>query len=68
MKRINPSERTSTSANVAFPGLFHTWGEQVIAGIGWELACRAVELVGDVAGRCIGSDQAANSALRVAGV
>lgn len=38
---------TTTSANVAFPGLFHAWGEQVIAGIGWELVCRAVELGGD---------------------
>lgn len=38
---------TTTSANVAFPGLFHAWGEQVIAGIGWELVCRAVELSGD---------------------
>lgn len=38
---------TTTAANVAFPGLFHAWGEQVIAGIGWELVCRAVELSGD---------------------
>lgn len=38
---------TTTSANVAFRGLFHAWGEQVIAGIGWELVCRAVELGGD---------------------
>lgn len=38
---------TTTSANVAFPGLFHAWGEQVIAGMGWELVCRAVELSGD---------------------
>ena len=28
---------TMTVAGVAFPGLFHAWGRQVIAGIGWEL-------------------------------
>jgi hypothetical protein len=38
---------TTTSANIALPGLFHAWGEQVIAGIGWDLVCRAVELAGD---------------------
>ncbi|WP_405686490.1 FAD-dependent oxidoreductase [Streptomyces sp. NBC_00057] len=38
---------TTTSANVAFPGLFHAWGEQVIGGIGWELVCRTVELSGE---------------------
>ena len=27
---------TMTSAAVNFPGLFHAWGRQVIAGIGWE--------------------------------
>ncbi len=27
---------------VNFPGLFHAWGRQVIAGIGWELVTRAV--------------------------
>ncbi len=27
---------------VNFPGLFHAWGKQVIAGIGWELVERAV--------------------------
>lgn len=27
---------------VNFPGLFHAWGQQVIAGIGWELVSRSV--------------------------
>lgn len=35
---------TTTVGGVAYPGLFHAWGKQVIAGIGWELVCRAVEL------------------------
>jgi len=34
---------TTTSAGVNFPGLFHAWGQQVIAGIGWELVERCVE-------------------------
>lgn len=38
---------TTTYANIAFPGLFHAWGKQVIAGIGWDLVCRAVELSGE---------------------
>ena len=33
---------TATSAGVNFPGLFHAWGRQVIAGIGWEIVCKAV--------------------------
>src|SRR5688500_6385841 len=28
---------TTTTGGVDFPGLFHAWGRQVIAGIGWEL-------------------------------
>jgi hypothetical protein len=35
---------TTTTGGVAFPGLFAAWGKQVIAGIGWELVQRAVEL------------------------
>ena len=35
---------TTTIGGVAFPGLFHAWGKQVIAGIGWELVRKAVEL------------------------
>lgn len=35
---------TTTTGGVAFPGLFHAWGRQVIAGIGWDLVQKAVEL------------------------
>jgi hypothetical protein len=35
---------TTTTGGVAFPGLFDAWGQQVIAGIGWELVAQAVEL------------------------
>lgn len=31
---------------VNFPGLFHAWGKQIIAGIGWELVTAAVDLCG----------------------
>jgi hypothetical protein len=37
---------TTTTGGVSFPGLFHAWGKQVIAGIGWELVQAAVELDG----------------------
>ncbi|MFP4502145.1 MAG: FAD-dependent oxidoreductase [Candidatus Hydrogenedentota bacterium] len=37
---------TTTSGGVNFPGLFHAWGEQIIAGIGWELVVRTVEEAG----------------------
>jgi len=37
---------TVTTGGVAFPGLFHAWGRQIIAGIGWELVQKAVELDG----------------------
>ncbi|MBM3874960.1 MAG: FAD-dependent oxidoreductase [Verrucomicrobia bacterium] len=30
-----------------FPGLFHAWGKQVIAGIGWELVKKTAELNND---------------------
>lgn len=33
---------TITVAGVSYPGLFHAWGKQVIAGIGWELVNRCV--------------------------
>lgn len=32
----------TTTGGVNFPGLFHAWGRQIIAGIGWELVVRAV--------------------------
>lgn len=35
---------TTTTGGVDFPGLFHAWGKQVIAGIGWELVKAAVDL------------------------
>ncbi|MDF1815100.1 MAG: FAD-dependent oxidoreductase [Verrucomicrobiales bacterium] len=37
---------TMTTGGVAFPGLFDAWGQQVIAGIGWELVKECVELDG----------------------
>jgi glycine/D-amino acid oxidase-like deaminating enzyme len=37
---------TTTLNRVSFPGLFHAWGQQIIAGIGWELVCEAVALEG----------------------
>ncbi|MBI1336093.1 MAG: FAD-dependent oxidoreductase [Phycisphaera sp.] len=37
---------TTTTAGVNFPGLFHAWGKQVIAGIGWEVVNRTVEETG----------------------
>ncbi len=33
---------TMTVGGVAFPGLFHAWGKQIIAGIGWELVRETV--------------------------
>ena len=38
---------TTTVGGVDFPGLFHGWGKQVIAGIGWDLVKKAVEMNGD---------------------
>ena len=38
---------TTTAARVPFPGLFHAWGKQVIAGIGWTLVERCVAECGD---------------------
>lgn len=35
---------TTTTGGVNYPGLFHAWGRQIIAGIGWELVVKAVEL------------------------
>jgi len=39
---------TTTAKGVNFPGLFHAWGKQVVAGIGWELVSRAVSEAGGV--------------------
>ena len=38
---------TTTTGGVAFPGLFHAHGKQVIKGIGWELVEEAVKMNGD---------------------
>jgi hypothetical protein len=38
---------TTVTAAVNFPGLFHAWGRQIIAGYGWRLVRAAVEEVGD---------------------
>ena len=35
---------TITTGGVAFPGLFHAWGKQIISGIGWELIMDTVQL------------------------
>lgn len=37
---------TMTMAAVNFPGIFHAWGRQVVAGIGWELVERSVRECG----------------------
>ena len=37
---------TTTMAGVNFPGLFHAWGDQVIAGIGWNLVRECVRVSG----------------------
>jgi hypothetical protein len=38
---------TLTTAGVDFPGLFHAWGRQIIAGLGWELVTETVKLNGE---------------------
>ncbi|QOR71540.1 FAD-dependent oxidoreductase [Ruania alkalisoli] len=38
---------TTTMAGVFTTALFHAWGRQVIAGIGWELVTRSLSLAGD---------------------
>jgi hypothetical protein len=35
---------TTSTGGVAFPGLFHAWGKQIIRGIGWELVTEAVKM------------------------
>jgi len=37
---------TTTVGGVAFPGLFHAWGKQIISGIGWELVSEVVAMDG----------------------
>ncbi len=38
---------TTVLNGVNFPGLFHAWGRQVIAGVGWELVSKAVAESGE---------------------
>lgn len=38
---------TTTIGGVSFPGIFHAWGKQIIAGIGWELVHECVKMNGD---------------------
>jgi glycine/D-amino acid oxidase-like deaminating enzyme len=37
---------TLSTGGVDFPGLFHAWGRQVIAGIGWDLVTQTAALTG----------------------
>jgi len=37
---------TMTTGGVNFPGLFHAWGKQLVAGIGWELVTKTVAIDG----------------------
>lgn len=39
---------TTTTGGVSFPGIFHAWGKQVIAGIGWEVVSESVDLDGGI--------------------
>ncbi len=36
----------TTTGGVNFPGLFHAWGKQVVAGVGWDLVTNTVALDG----------------------
>jgi glycine/D-amino acid oxidase-like deaminating enzyme len=38
---------TTSTGGVDFPGLFHAWGRQIIAGIGWDLVAATAALNGD---------------------
>ena len=48
---------TITTGGVAFPGLFHAWGRQVISGIGWELVVETVNQGKGEAARFLGSNR-----------
>lgn len=39
---------TTTLSGVNFPGLFHAWGKQIIAGYGWELTKRTLLASGEI--------------------
>ncbi len=36
----------TTTGGVNFPGLFHAWGRQVVAGVGWDLVTNTVGVAG----------------------
>ncbi len=38
---------TMTTAGINYPAHFFAWGRQVIAGIGWELACKTLTEMGE---------------------
>lgn len=38
---------TTTTAGVAYPGIFFAWGKQIIGGIGWEMVQEAVAVNAD---------------------
>ena len=46
LERAGQLGGTTTVGGVAFPGLFHAWGKQIISGIGWELVSESVAMDG----------------------
>lgn len=46
MERGTQLGGTTTTGGVSFPGIFHAWGKQIIAGIGWEIVTDCVFLDG----------------------
>ncbi|MDT8390715.1 MAG: FAD-dependent oxidoreductase [Lentisphaeria bacterium] len=56
---------TTINGGVNFPGLFHAWGHQVIAGIGWELVTRAVDEIGGTLPDFTDFDRSHHSRLQV---
>jgi len=36
----------TTTGGVNFPGIFHAWGQQIIAGVGWDIVTNSVALDG----------------------
>lgn len=41
-----PVGRNDDDRGRHFPGLFHAWGKQLLAGIGWELVTKTVAMDG----------------------
>ena len=46
IERANQLGGTMTTGGVTFPGLFHVWGRQIIAGLGWNLVRETVQMDG----------------------